>query len=185
MSLSDSAAFSHFTIQARTTVASQFGFSTFCSPAEWFNRSELRHSPQANNFLRWCLSCASTILSACSGQKSEICFKEKKKIGKRGQAERLIFSYVSGAWTYEAVDVFWKIIWERSKSPEGRENTGGGSNNMFLSDWCKINDNFNFISAKSDVFSLNVLCSSVSSMLTEVWVSGRQTQVGMHLNLTW
>lgn len=44
------------------------------SSAEWFNRSEPGHSPQANNFLRWCLSCASAILSACSGQKSEICF---------------------------------------------------------------------------------------------------------------
>lgn len=80
-SLSDSATFSHFLSQlchSGTNHSGEFGFSTHCSSAEWFNRSELRQLPQANNFLRWCLSGASAILSACSGQKSEICFLKKK-----------------------------------------------------------------------------------------------------------
>lgn len=75
--LSVSAAFPHFLSQvchSGMNHSGEFGISTHCSPAEWFNCSELRHTPQANNFLRWCLPYASAILSACSGQKSKICF---------------------------------------------------------------------------------------------------------------
>lgn len=65
-SLSDAATFLHVFWQSRhsgTIHGGELGFSTHCSSAEWFNRSELRHSPRANHLLRWCLSCASTILS--------------------------------------------------------------------------------------------------------------------------
>lgn len=119
-----------------TNHSGEFGFSTHCSSAEWFNRSELRHSPRANNFLRWCLSCASAILSACSGQKSEICFL--KKDWNERTCRALDFSYVSGSWNYEAGDVFWKIIWAQSKSPEGSDGSQWVcKHNMFFSVYVK------------------------------------------------
>lgn len=77
------------------------------------------------------------VLSYLFWPKREICLKNWND---RTCAELLIsFSYVSGVLTYEALDVFSKIICVQSKSPEGSDGsvwfafTGRASNNMFWS----------------------------------------------------
>lgn len=79
VSLSHSETFSHFLCRSGTDHSGEVGFSTHCSSAQWFKHSELRHSPQANNFLRWCLSRSSAILPAWCSPERKIRFKRAKR----------------------------------------------------------------------------------------------------------
>lgn len=94
--------------------------------------------------------------------------------GMRGYRKH--FSYVSGAWPYEAVDMFW-----RTNSQWGSEHKHFF--NIYVK--CNIRDHSILFTAKCDICFVLVFCSLGLWMLMEPWVSGRPTQAGLHRNHTW
>lgn len=145
---------------------------------EWFSGSELGRSPRANNFLRWCLACARAVLS---GQTSDICLKTELGRGDEQRARCLwLRKRCSDSWTRRRVleDNFSGIQITR----QAETVVGGVGGNMFVSLWL---DPLSLIFSQSLTVSPNVLCSLASSTPMEVWVCGRPTPVGTHLNHTW